>query len=331
MRIVVVCPSRSTFIERDIEILSTQHDVTVDLISPGALDVWPWRHREKFANSDLAFFWFASLRAMSRAQMARWLRIPILIAVGGYEAARVPELNYGSALKTTNRLLTQRLLRMASMVLTGSNSSATEVNANYSVDPARHRMIYYGLHDLAASIQAIKKPVVLTVGAISNSNWRRKGQQEFFELAARMRDIEFWHVGKIEIDPVAALGKILPGNVRLLGALPDADLYRIYAEAAVYLQLSRHEGFGYAVAESMLFRCVPVATNVFSLPEVVGDAGWLVPPGDLEAAEAAARRALDQSSQIGEAARMRILTEFSFNKRRQLLLDLVKHVAAAQR
>ena len=71
-------------------------------------------------------------------------------------------------------------------------------------------------------------------------------------------------------------------NVELTGWLSDEDLLDAYRRAAVYVQASRHEGFGLAVAEAMLAGCVPVVMNVTAMPEVVGDAGVLIESQDPE-------------------------------------------------
>ncbi len=101
-------------------------------------------------------------------------------------------------------------------------------------------------------------------------------------------------------------------NVRLLGAVTDAERDVLLAGAEIQLMPSRFEGFGLAAAEAMASGVPLVATAVGSLPEVVDspNGGVLVPPDDARAlAEATAillgdperRRALSASAR--ESAR----------------------------
>ena len=62
--------------------------------------------------------------------------------------------------------------------------------------------------------------------------------------------------------------------------------------ASVYVQASRHEGFGLAVAEAMLAGCVPVVMDVTAMPEVVDGAGVLISSQEPEAVAAGMREAL---------------------------------------
>ncbi len=90
----------------------------------------------------------------------------------------------------------------------------------------------------------------------------------------------------------------------------------LYRRAAVYVQASRHEGFGLAVAEAMLAGCVPVVMNVTAMPEVVGDAGVLIESQEPDAVAAGIRRALELGPDAARRARERILTSFPMESRR---------------
>ena len=111
--------------------------------------------------------------------------------------------------------------------------------------------------------------------------------------------------------------------MRLVGAVPFADITKYYDPAHVYLQASRHESFGCAVAEAMLFRCIPVVRKVAALPEVVGDTGVTIADDTTPAVVAAINRALSMDNLEGEKARQRILTKFPYENRQSALLEIV--------
>jgi len=70
----------------------------------------------------------------------------------------------------------------------------------------------------------------------------------------------------------------LDGRVRFLDYVPDAELPYYYQSAAALVLLSYYEGFGFPVLEAMASGTPVVASSCTSLPEVVGEAGILVPP-----------------------------------------------------
>jgi glycosyltransferase involved in cell wall biosynthesis len=70
----------------------------------------------------------------------------------------------------------------------------------------------------------------------------------------------------------------LGSSVRFLENIPDRDLPLLYQAADVFVLLSFYEGFGLPVLEAMASNTPVVASNLTSLPEVVGDAGILVDP-----------------------------------------------------
>jgi len=85
----------------------------------------------------------------------------------------------------------------------------------------------------------------------------------------------------------------LAGHVSRLGYVEEADRERLYAGARVLVLPSLDEGFGLTALEAMSAGIPVVASNRGSLPEVVGDAGTLVEPADVEALAAALERLVD--------------------------------------
>lgn len=68
--------------------------------------------------------------------------------------------------------------------------------------------------------------------------------------------------------------------VRFIGRADEADKPALYAMSRAFLYPSRYEGFGLNPLEAMSSGVPVVGSNASSLPEVVGDGGWLTDPND---------------------------------------------------
>jgi glycosyltransferase involved in cell wall biosynthesis len=79
----------------------------------------------------------------------------------------------------------------------------------------------------------------------------------------------------------------LKDRVLLTGYLPQEDLPAVYRLAEFFVYPSSYEGFGLPVLEAMACGTPVITSNIASMPEFVGDAGLLVPPGNSEALEMA--------------------------------------------
>ena len=83
-------------------------------------------------------------------------------------------------------------------------------------------------------------------------------------------------LARLQVPPLA-------GTVEYTGYVPDADRRSIYHGARLLVLPSWHEGFGLPALEAMALGVPVVASSRGALPEVVGDAGVLVPPDDARA------------------------------------------------
>lgn len=112
--------------------------------------------------------------------------------------------------------------------------------------------------------------------------------------------------GKTTLEAVTWLERLshppLAGYVRHVGYVPDRE--EIYAGARLLVMPSRDEGFGIPVLEAMSAGVPVIASNRGALPEVLGDAGLLIDPDDVNGFAAAIDRMLtDDAFAIGCAQR----------------------------
>jgi glycosyltransferase involved in cell wall biosynthesis len=120
----------------------------------------------------------------------------------------------------------------------------------------------------------------------------------------------------------------LAQNVRFLGPVAEMDLPALYGGARLFVFPSLYEGFGLPVLEAMACGAPVLCSNTSSLPEVAGDAAFLVDPQDETAMTAALAQAL-----ADEALRMRLRTaglaraaQFSWDRTAQATLEIYQRV-----
>jgi glycosyltransferase involved in cell wall biosynthesis len=214
-------------------------------------------------------------------------------------------------------------MRSARTLMTNSEYSRSEIEHNCAIPAGRVSVVHHGVPDQALP-PAAKQRLALSAGIVDATNLERKGFRPFVEAAALLPDVEFVLAGKLVGDAGEILAASASPNVRITGWLEDQELQELYARAAVYVQPSKHEGFGVSVAEAMLARCVPVVTPAGALPEVVGDTGVILADPRPETVAAGILEALAQTP--GEAARSRVLERFSVEQRRQGLFALLDHL-----
>ena len=82
---------------------------------------------------------------------------------------------------------------------------------------------------------------------------------------------------------LAALPAEVTREIVLAGYIADADLPALYGGADALCYPSRYEGFGLPPLEAMACGCPVLCSRSSSLPEVVGDAGILLPFADSSA------------------------------------------------
>ncbi len=112
----------------------------------------------------------------------------------------------------------------------------------------------------------------------------------------------------------------------------DDDLSLLYSAAAVFAYPSLAEGFGLPVIEAMACGTPVITSNASSLPEVAGDAAWLIDPLDTSDLRGALEELLlnpDHRKRLRARGRKRAAT-FTWAETARRTLDLYRRLAGAE-
>ena len=227
--------------------------------------------------------WFASKHAIPIILLNYLFKNKIFIIAGGYDVAKMPEINYGSMRFGSKRTIVNWILLKAHNVIAVSKSNRDEILNNTKVTKDKIRLIYNCVQKSKVKYDLKKDNIIITVGEVNEETYLRKGLDRFIKVARLMPEIEFIHIGKWTDKNGNRSNKTIkyvkrksPSNIKFLGYLKRKELIKYYNISNIYLQLSRHEAFGISVLEAMSYGCIPIVSNIFSLPEIIGEHGYIV-------------------------------------------------------
>jgi glycosyltransferase involved in cell wall biosynthesis len=129
----------------------------------------------------------------------------------------------------------------------------------------------------------------------------------------------------------------LGSRITWLGMVPQEELRDLWPRIDCFVQPSRPTGdwveiHSYAVVEAMAWGVPAVVSDCGALPELVGGAGVVVPPGDASALTAALQRLRDDigsRESIGAAGRKRVMEEFTDSAVAQKTLEFWRSLKAS--
>jgi len=105
--------------------------------------------------------------------------------------------------------------------------------------------------------------------------------------------------------------------IEFTGRIDHAEFVKQYAKASIAVIPSLYEGFGIPAGEAMACGVPVVSTTGGALPEVVGDAGVLVPPADPQAMGKAIQNLMDNPDhafRLGQKGFERIQKHFTWKR-----------------
>jgi glycosyltransferase involved in cell wall biosynthesis len=214
-----------------------------------------------------------------------------VVTVHDLTPVRFPHLSTRDTLQYPAML--HRALRRGAMVHTPSEFVANEVVELLDARPERVRAVHHGVPPVDTGDPVMGRAraggdrYVLALGTVEPRKDLGSLVRAFDTVAEEDADLRLvvagpdgWGVADFDADVAAARHR---DRIVRLGWVTAVERAALLAGAAVFAYPSVYEGFGFPPLEAMAVGIPVVATTAGALPEVLGDAARLVPPGDVGA------------------------------------------------
>lgn len=239
---------------------------------------------------------------------------PVVVSIHDLSFEHLPQtFNWRS--RKQLRITVRRSARAASQLIALSEYARNDIVSTYGVEPEKVSVIplaapahFQPVKDeeqlqRVRQTYGIEGDYILSVGAIQP----RKNLSRLVAAYSRLRRVgpqgnlpKLVLVGKCAwlydetLRTIKELG--VSESVILTGYVPEIDLPALYSGALCFVYPSYFEGFGLPPLEAMQCGAPVIVGDKTSLPEVVGDAGMLMDPFDVDNMAAAIERVISDSN-----------------------------------
>ena len=217
----------------------------------------------------------------------------------------------------------KKIVKTLSHIITVSKQAREDIIRDFKVSPERFRIIPNGINtDRFHPVPEIKREknrIIVTNSADTPLKGLRYLLKSVAEIS-KIRSIKLIVIGTpkknghIE-DLVKKLG--IAKWISFTGRIDNQEYLKQYAKASIAVIPSLYEGFGLPAGEAMACGLPVISTTGGALPEVVGDAGVLVPPADHASLTRAIIELLDnpeKSREMGRAGYDRVHKFFTWKR-----------------
>jgi glycosyltransferase involved in cell wall biosynthesis len=239
---------------------------------------------------------------------------PVVVSIHDLSFEHLPQTFKWRSRKQL-RITVRRSARDATQVIALSEFARRDIIATYQVSsekvsviplaaPAHFRPVQdEGELQRVRQTYGIEGDYILSVGAIQP----RKNLSRLVAAYSRLR----WARPEVKLPQLVLVGKCawlydetlrtikeleVSESVILTGYVRESDLPALYSGALCFVYPSYFEGFGLPPLEAMKCGAPVIVGNKTSLPEVVGDAGVLIDPFDVDEMASAIQRVITDSN-----------------------------------
>lgn len=258
------------------------------------------------------------------------------IILAGFDCYSFPSINYGifnqgllkkiaifSCKNASNLVVVHE--SMINSAYTYDNNDFERQGIKYFIPELEKEIIpmYYGYESnrfFNKNEQRIPNSFVTISIDISGSTFYRKGIDLILKVAEKLPHCTFTIIGKTK-----DIAFEIPENVTILAPIPYAEVNDYLNKYEFYFQLSMAEGFPNALCEAMMSGCIPIGSDVFSIPYIIDNSGFVLKKRDVnELVEVCNKAIISDKNILSKLASKRIIENFPVSRRKKELEDLTE-------
>ncbi|AXI24803.1 glycosyl transferase family 1 [Methanofervidicoccus sp. A16] len=200
-------------------------------------------------------------------------------------------------LRCSYKFFLLKTLRTADKIISVSYNTKKDIIKYFKIPEDKIKVIYHGIDRNykplpEEEIESIKKkyninyPFILYTGGLAPNKNVERLIYAFYKLKKKLPEYKLIITGikrykyKSIFETIDKLN--LQKDIIFTGYVPEEDLPALYNAADLFVYPSIYEGFGLPPLEAMACGTPVITSNTSSLPEVVGDAGIMVDPYDVD-------------------------------------------------
>jgi glycosyltransferase involved in cell wall biosynthesis len=230
----------------------------------------------------------------------------------------------------------RKVARQLAHIVTVSECSRRDIAQAFAIDPARITVVHNGIDTETFRPEPGIARNAWQLITTASADQPLKGTQHllpaFAALCERYPRLQLTFVGKPKPGgPTEQLIERLRlgDRIQFLHGLSPDEFRHLYAASAIAVVPSEYEGFGLPAGEAMACGVPVVSTDGGALPEVVGDAGLIVPARNPAALEQGIARLLDNEvlrADLAARGRQRVLERFSWARAADAFVDVYRRI-----
>lgn len=328
----------------DVEILSGDFDVRMyEVKTTKGLSFFTALFKQFFyllfntGKYKILFIWFADYHSLLPVFFSRLYGRKCVINIGGYDADEILTGKAKSLKSKFRKLCVRYSVKNCTKLLPVSNVIKSYLETE--VLASKCETIYCCINTDSFNPDETpdaKENLIITVGGGGEfiKEAKRKRLDFFIKLGEEFGkhfpeyNAKFYLIGHNEgTNTFNYLTELISDtNIQIKPLTKTVDeLADYYKKASIYMQLSYYEAFGIAQVEAMLYGCIPVSNSGGAIPEVVGDAGFIIKDYDKEKYLSVIREILDKKHEgLRNTAKKRAIDNFTLEARKEKLLDVLR-------